>query len=59
MEGVYHVQLGRDWEAEWLGKAAPEKLHASLLVQIGEQFRGVSFWLGRCSDANQPEEEAA
>ena len=57
MEGVFYVQLGCGWKAEWLGKVAPEKLH----YEIGEQFRGVSFWLGRCSDANQPEglEEAA
>ena len=55
MEGVFYAQLGSGWEAEWLGKATPEKLH----YEIGEQFRGVSFWLGRCSDANQPEGAAA
>ena len=57
MEGVYHVQFENGWETESLDEATPEKFN----YEIGEQFRGVSFWLGRCSDANQPEglEEAA
>ena len=55
MEGVYHVQLENGWEMEYLSNAAPENFP----YDKGEQFRGASFWLGRCSDANQPEEAAA
>ena len=51
MEGVYYY-----WDAtHYAASASPENFY----YHKGEQFRATSFWLGRCSDANQPEEEAA